>query len=380
MSSVNDELAEKFIDAWGRYDIVAIRELFNDDFEYVVNGVKRFDSKYKLQFFWGFNRVRQLEIKISHFPSFSALNRREDIYVFHAEFYNLGRGMKTNVFGEFEIKSENGRISSIKENYHKNENYSFTYSSGVFYRKIIKPVFEAANKLLTLIGFLAKQISGFISIILYIMILAALVFNRIFGFSELNFLPLSNENMDIVLMAMAGVVLFLNQIVPNIKLSGSDIVVKELKSHNEDLKIIYTNALNAEKVAILSGDYSFFDNYQPLEDLLLQMAGEGRLELFSYKDESVVENAMMSRTKSFEILNALQEASNIYFNSGLKKKFTVITHGDHMTLLFRWREINGDGQKKEMIGIMNPKGRNVQVLKIIEEMLEYIRLNSPYRT
>jgi hypothetical protein len=169
---------------------------------------------------------------------------------------------------------------------------------------------------------------------------------------------------------------FLQKMLPffNGNQSRSHLTVKPL-SNSRDLDFMIKHLEGADKVQIVSGNFSFLGRDERLAETLKKLAAESKLILYSYCAKSDVESAVSASSKSLDIFNNVVEDGNFYPSVHVKRKITLVESGGRKVVLFRFAQKSDSVQSFHM-GILNDDDETRYLVASIEEMFDCIRLTA----
>jgi hypothetical protein len=367
MSSEDSTKIAKFAESWARHDIDALTRLFSDDFQYVIDKEVRFTKKTQLRSFWASNQIKQRRLIIRTGPVNSTSEFESGL--FFAHFYDFRRLSFTMVGGEIQLHiNPEGLISKLEEVYHKNEFPSYYYAFSQLFSFVPKSIGFVNRKLGSLFGTYAKLLLSVFGILL-VLFVAYTVFIH-------EKLPVVNESFMVLVRPIVpflfAVLYCLQQIIPLVSGSVSpDLTIKRIGA-DEDLKMMANEMEEADRVCILSGDFSFISKHPKLEYRLRELCFGGKLELYSYKASGVVEGELKKTTVGNEILLKLQDDGKIFCDVSLRAKCTLIESGGKKKLLYRFKQTD-KAQESMAMGVVKPRDNTQYLLDIFENVFNSIK-------
>lgn len=365
------KIIELYRDSWLNHDIVALTDLFADEFTYQLNGTDRFPNKKALRNYWCRNAFRQrgLELKFHHYRR----TRTGHEALFTATFYHPARLSFTNVSGDIEIRADRaGRITHVVERYEKTEIFAPLYALESIPRFYILPVWRwikrKARPLIALVKAIGRNV---LTVAFGLGVLAVMYVGWLHSLRPVLSDGVVAEIKNALPYWFAASYL-LQQALPFFKKTPTPDVVVETFAGSDDLHKMTAQIKGADFVQIISGDFSFLDIDHNLEDCLRALAFEKKLELFSYKSREIVEQELNSKSRSREILLKLIDENRFHFNCPVEAKITLVERGGQRRMLFRFAKDEGDGAEFHM-GTIRHTHNTAYLLSVIDRMVAALR-------
>lgn len=370
------KIIERYRDSWLKHDIVALTDLFSEQFTYTLNGTDRFPTKKALRNYWCRNAFRQrgLELKFHNYRR----TRSGHASLFTATFYHPGRLSFTNVSGDIEIRTDRAgkTITHVVERYEKTEIFAPLYALESLPRFFVFPALRWLKRKGRPIIALVKAMSRNTLTLAFGMGVLAVAY---VGWLH-NIRPILSEAL---VQEIKGALPYwfaasylLQQALPFFRKTPTPDVVVETFGGTEDLHKMTAQIKGADFVQIISGDFSFLDLDRDLEDCLRALAFEKKLELFSYKPREVVEQELNSKSRSREILLKLLDENRFHFDCPVEAKVTLVERGGQRRMLFRFAKDEGDGAEFHM-GTIRHTHNTAYLLTVIDRMMSALRPRLP---
>lgn len=361
---------EAYTKSWQNHDLTELTNLFAPEFEYKINGEIRFRTIKELRSYWAKNAFRQLNLKIvTQFEHSITNGEGAD---FFAHFYDPIRLSQNTIAGRINIYlDDKGKIINVVEHYKKSEQRQILYSLETAHQVILQtPIASVASVLKIVFSFL-KSLTRYGLLGLFLLGVFTLVYvNYIHPHAKL----FSDEAVDAVRPAIPfffAALYILNQILPLFRSTAADIEVEKF-SNKDDLKIMQREIAGADRVSILSGDFSFLSDDPELEQTLRALAFSGKLELFSYKSRAAVEAQVRNSSASNQIYTKLSDDGKIYFGSKISAKCTIAEFGNVKKLLFRFSKDKASIRELHM-GIVRRKENNQYLIEVVDRIFSSMR-------
>lgn len=362
------QVLEGFRAAWQNHDVRALTSLFAPRFQYLVNGKIAYTNKEELQGFWFRNAIDQKDLTVEFFNQ--SYGRGLAKTFLGAYFYTPRRCRIVSVSGHIEITLDAaGKISRLSQQSVTIERRSFIYGVAYIKRRLLDPVSATARRMLRPIW---RSIGTIVQLILYAVMWAGVLL-VLYGEILHDSLGWVSDNTATFLKRYTPFWFALAYI-----LQQTILVIKKKVIHDvhfvpidgeADLALMRKFIDGADRVEIVSGDFSFLDTDAELQSRLKELAYAKKLNLVSYKAEKKVKSEVKGKSIGRDILYKLEADKAVQYDFPVHAKVTIVTHGRNRKMLFRyWRDDNGE--QRRYMGVVRETPNTGALLDLITRIIE----------
>jgi hypothetical protein len=370
------DLIERYFKCWRDHDVAGLRNIFNPDARYEIEGKGVFAGITQIENYWQRNSERQKQVRVSHQRlSLDALT--EQVY-FLASFYDGEEKQWQSVGGviEFVFTEDIQRIRSLSERYLK-EIISFGSLNAPtalrlrpwvplqhsFWRLLIR----ASNSIQRIIAILPVASWIGLTVICFVLF-AANIFRVLFpskfvyifvAFLEATKLGAGGQvspelqsevlarvdNWLLVVTTLISAALALAPVFPR-RRRGASLVTKEIILNGDDLKEMNKACRNAERIIVFSGDFSFLRDDQVLRQTFDRLNQSDKITLVSSRRQSQVQQELEQDESTKNLYRDLLRRGNILFDNPVAIKCSLYDDRGYYQFLYRSPTPAGGGHAK----------------------------------
>ena len=359
---------ESFRAAWQSHDVRALASLFATHFQYIVNGNVVYTSKDELKGFWFRNAIDQQDISVKFIGQ--SYGRGWAKALVGAYFYNPRRCKIVSVSGQIEIAIDSsGKITKLSQNSVTIERSSFIYGPAYIKRRVIDPLVRYSVRAARPLWYAVGTVFQFA---LYLIMWTG-VFLVLYGEILHNSLRWVSDSFAADLKSYTpfwfAVAYILQQTISYVKRKVIHDVHFLPIFGEGDLKLMGRFIEGADKVEIVSGDFSFLDTDSDLQRKLKSLAYAKKLHLLSYKEERKVKSEVKVKSTGRDILYKLAEDDAVHYEFPVEAKITIVTHGRNRKMLFRyWRDENGE--QRRYMGVVRETPNTGALLDLVTDLID----------
>lgn len=322
--------------------------------------------------------LRQTRLTLSFYEGSTPNESGESSAKFIASFYDPLTGCQVFLNGVTRFATNaSGKVTSFEEHYTK----VAVFAPLVSLEGLFSYIWRVSGPYVRAIILRARRIGAFFIrnaiIVTFGLFSAVTLYHQIWGLpAEGGMAEFQERYIQPNAVYVTALAAFAQKMLPffNNNQRRSHLTVKPL-SNSRDLDFMVKHLDGADKVQIISGNYSFLGRDQRLADSLKKLAAESKLVLYSYCSKSDVESAVSASSKALEIFNNVVEDGNFFPSVHVKRKITLVESGGRKVVLFRFAQKSDSVQSFHM-GILNDDDETRYLVASIEEMFDCIRLAS----
>ncbi len=358
---------EAFRTAWQNHDVRALAALFAPKFQYLVNGNTIYTNKSDLANFWFKNAIDQQDLTVKFFNRTYGRNRAKSLIGVY--FYTPRRCRIVSLAGQLEIETNAlGKIVKLTQLSVTIERPSFIYGLAYVKRRVLDPALLATKRTLRPIW---RSIATIVQFCLYLamwlgvlLVLYAEILHPSLGWiSESALADVKRYTPFWFALAyiLQQTVVFIRKKVLH------DVYFKPIEGE-QDLHLMRKFTEGADRVEIVSGDFSFLDTDSVLQSRLKELAYAKKLHLVSYKPAQKVKSEIKVKSTGRDILYKLEADNAIDYEFPVEAKITVVTHGRNRKMLFRyWRD--DEGEQRRYMGVVRETANTGALLDLITSLI-----------
>jgi hypothetical protein len=117
---------------------------------------------------------------------------------------------------------------------------------------------------------------------------------------------------------------------------------------NQEEEILADCFRNAEKVIIISGDFSFLSTNQKLCDIFIDLSKRRRLQMLSYKAMEDVKPVLNTSIRAQTLFRNATSLGQFYFNCPVQAKSSFVSYGHKSLVLYRYKSDDGSNNSFRM--------------------------------
>jgi hypothetical protein len=345
-----------------------LASLFAARFQYTINGKVAYTNRDELKGFWFKNAIEQQDLSVEFIGR--SYGRGWAKALIGAYFYNPRRCRIVSVSGQLEITLDAaGKITKLSLQSVTIERPSFIYSLAYVKRRIVDP---SAKQIARTLRPLWNATGTVFQFTLYVVMWTGVL---LVLYSEI-----LHESLHWASDAVAAnlkrytpfwfaLAYILHQTIAFVKRKTIH-DVHFLPIYGEgDLKLMRKFIEGADKVEIVSGDFSFLDTDSDLQRRLKDLAYAKKLHLISYKDERKVKSEIKAKSIGRDILYKLAEDDAVRYDFPVHAKITIVTHGRNRKMLFRyWRD--DSGEQRRYMGVVRETPNTGALLDLVTDLID----------
>ena len=123
-----------------------------------------------------------------------------------------------------------------------------------------------------------------------------------------------------------------------------------LRKIDQYLDIMIRYFKHAEKLVILSGDYSFLSRSHDLCETLRRLSRRNHIKVLSYKSKDEVQKAMSLSLQGYNLFTSLMSKGQILFDCPVHAKTSYVSYGGHKSImLYRYKVDDGGENEYRMV-------------------------------
>lgn len=338
----------------------------------MVNGKQIFSNKKELTSFWFRNALDQSDLTVKFFGS--SYGKGKARTNFSAFFYTYRSCKISTVSGRIYLDiDENGKILKLTQESQSIERQAFVYGLSHLRKRLIDPPYIAIKRAVRPIW---RSISTVVQVSLYIIMWV--------GILLILYVEILHDSLK---WLSAEITSDVKRYTP-FWFAGAYIIqqtisfVKQRIIHDvhfipidgeEDLKWMRKFIHGADRVEIVSGDFSFLDTDSDLQSRLKELAYAKKLSLVSYKSSEKVKSELKVKSVGRDVLFKLEQDNSISYDFPVEAKITIVTHGRNRKMLFRyWRDEDGD--QRRYMGVVRETQNTGALLDVITKLIDKSKL------
>lgn len=368
-------IERKYKDYWESYDEVALAKLFAENFEYWINGSRRFTNLTQLKAYWRMNMIRQDELDIVfHSITESQISGGTIVSAgLYCSFIDKADSSIVYLNGNcvFHL-NKFGLITKFEEVYTKT-------SVGVW---TIKPISNIKDSLKSLcdrvpwwfeliVRWAQHNIAPHVVLAVFGGLALSIFMKDIGLFDAFPDIKSKIESISAVYAVYGAAILsLLQKIVPAFGTRDANYQEFSLE-HKSQLRRLREYMAKADYVRMVSGNFSFLVQDKKLAKSIKMLAAEGKITLYSYCSEDNVKSKLYQSTTAKGIIDVLEEDGKIFYNVPINNKITLIESGGIRNLTYRFSK-HGIGYNSTHMGIVVDSGKYRYVVDAIDRMLRGI--------
>ena len=391
-----------YFNAWKNLESQQLRDVFTNDVAYTFQSLRfnipsdtlEYRGIDRIEQYWQRNKCRQKDLRVRHIVF--QLQENSASAFFQASFTDRELKEAHTVYGvaHFLRRPGDALISSLSEHYILDSRSAFR-ATAISTLQRIPWVFGALYRLISRIRYSALlRIAFYFVVFSYTLSLSAYLFFGLFGIPDAFarvWEAVSNESsvqslqdtkellmkelrqwMPWILTAFSPLIpllYFLRGLFVNKKLP---LYTVSLRKVDQDLDIMTRYFKHAERLIILSGDYSFLGRSPILCETLRRLSRRNHIKVLSYKSEDEVQKAMSVSLQAQNLFESLTTRRQIFFDCPVHAKTSYVSYGGSKSLLLYRYKVDDGGENEYRMAFVRGHPKTDYLLTFLGAIFEQL--------